>query len=328
MRRLRKLCIFALVVCLLLAACGGEEPTPVYTDPTEETRDSQALGELTILFTGDLQNVFAQDTVRGEIGYAALAEYRDQLEEEGKTVILIDGGGALSNGDAGAVKKGKTLAQLIGAVGYDIRVVGIEELTFGVENFLSLTDEMEDCTYISCNLLDSTGESVFEPYVIVECGAVKVGFVGITTPHAAEILTEEGYDFCQGTTKQDFFDAIQDAIDAASDAGADYVIAVGSLGIDPMDTPWTSAEVIANTTGLSAFLDSGSGSVVEGNTVKDLDNYEIPVCAAGSEFACVGRITLNLNDGTATVELLTELEKEDKNIAQQAAELMDTLEKE
>lgn len=328
MRKFRNLFAFALAACLILAGCGGEEPAPVYTYPTEPTQQPQDLGEVTILFTGKAQNVFEQNETRGEIGYAALAAYRDMLEDDDQTVILVDGGGAFSNQAAGAVKNGRTLADLIGSVGYDIRVPGRDEMTYGIEAFVSLTEKMENGTYLSCNLVDGAGETVFEPYVILECGAVKVGFVGITTPRAAETLEDDAYGFGQGSSKDDFYAAIQDAIDAAGDAGAEYVIAVGNLGTDPMDTPWTSAEVIANTTGLSAFLDSGSGAVREGNPVQDLDNYEIPVCSVGSAFNYVGKITLDLNDGSVEVELLTELEDEDKTIAQAAADLAEELKKE
>lgn len=325
MRRVRNLLIFALAACLLLGGCGGEEPSPVYTQPTEESREFQDLGALTILFTGDIQNVFAGNKNRGEIGYAALAAYREALEDEGHTVVLIDGGNAFFKNGPGAVKNGKTLAQLIGAVGYDIRVPGEAEFSYGMKECQALMEEMKDSSYISCNLVNATGATVFDPYVIVDCGGIKVGFVGITTPHAADTLGDEGYSFSQGFSKDDFYSAVQDAIDAASDAGAEYIIAVGNLGTDPMDTHWTSAEVIANTTGLSAFLDSRSGGVLEGETVKDLDNYEIPVCAPGSEFAYVGRITLDLNDGTVAVELLTKLEDEDSRIAKSAADLMKDL---
>lgn len=324
MRRMRNLLIVALTMCLLLAGCGGEESTPVYTVPTEETEAVQDFGELTILFTGDLQNVFARNEPRGEIGYAALAAYRDTLEDEGKTVLLIDGGGAISNEGAGAVRNGKTMMELIASVGYDIRVVGRSELSFGVKAFQSLSGKLEECTYLSYNLVDAAGTPVFEPYVTVECGDVTVGFVGITSPHAADTLADDDYGFCQGTSKDDFFAAIQDAIDAASDAGAEYVIAVGSLGTDPLDSPWTSAEIIANTTGLSAFLDCGG--VLEGETVKDLDNYEIPVCSPGGEFNYVGMITMDLNDGTVDVELLTELEDEDSRITKSAEDLAAKLE--
>lgn len=325
MRKLRNLCVLALVACLLLAACGGDTPAPVYTEPPEETREAKDLGTVTILFTGNTQNVFEKNETRGEIGYAAVAAYRKALEDDDLRVILVDGGNSMASEGAGAIKKGKTLAKLIGSVGYDVRVVGETELTYGVEDLQTLTQSVEDCAYLSCNLVDAAGEAVFASYEIVACGDVKVAFVGITTPHAAETLDDEAYGFCQGSSKEEFFAAIQDAIDAASNAGAEYVIAVGALGTDPLDSPWTCAEIIANTTGLAAFLDCGGG-VLDGETVTDLDNYEIPVCATGSEFNYVGQITLDLNDGSVETELLTELEDENSAVAKSAADLAKELE--
>ena len=323
MRKLRNLLVLGLIACLLLAGCGGEDPAPVYTYPTEETKPNTDQGSLTILFTGGVENIFASHDTQGAIGYAALAAYRDRLEADDRQVVLVDGGNAMSDGGAGGVKAGKTLAELIGSVGYDVRVPGRWELSYGISDFCKLTEKMTDCVYTSCNLLDETGMPAFESYVMVKCGDVKVGFVGITGPYGAEGV-EEG-SFGSGD-KDDYYASIQDAIDEARYSGADYVIAVGNLGTDPRNTPWTSAEVIANTTGLSAFLDCGSGAVLEGSMVKDLDQYEVPLCAPGSGFAYVGEITLDLNDGSVEVELLTKLGKEDKTIAQTAANLEKELE--
>lgn len=330
MKTLLKLVVFLLALCIGLTACGSTDtPAPVYSDPTDPTEIVRDYGELTILFTGDIRNVFAGDEIQSHIGYAALAAYRDALKKDGRHVILLDGGNAMSNEGAGAVEQGKTLAGIIDSVGYDFRVVGGDELSYGMDAFLKLTDEMESCTYLSANLVtEQTGEPVFQPHAIVECDGIRVGIVAITSPTARDTLDDSRYGFSQGSQKEDFFSAVQNAINGAVDAGADYVVAIGNLGTNPDDTPWTSAEVIANTTGLSLFLDCGSGSVLEGATVRDLDNYEIPVCAAGSDFAYVGKITLNLNDGSSKVELLQALTGEDKSIAKAAGALSQALENE
>ena len=109
-------------------------------------------------------------------------------------------------------------------------------------------------------------------------------------------------------------DTVQQAVDAAADAGAEYVIVVGNLGTDPDDSPCTTAEAIAGITGFSAWLDCGSGAVLDGDTVTDKDDFEIPICAPGADFGYVGQIRLDLNTGAVQVKLVTEIENEDRTI--------------
>lgn len=310
MRKSWSILLLIAVLCLSLVACTDDGDSGVQeTTLPGETEAPVIEGELVILFTGDVNGVFQSYDGPGHIGYAALAEYRDQLEDEGYTVVLIDGGDAYSAGDEYA----QNLQEIIDAVGYDIRVPGEQELAGGVDKFLELTEESR-AVYLGCNLIDGeTGGIALDAYTIVDCGEFSVGFVGITTPKA-------------DTDAQVFYDTVQQAIDDAADAGAAYVVAVGHLGTDPTDSPWTSAEVIANTTGLCAFLDCHSGSLLEGNIVTDMDDFEIPVCAVGSEFCYVGRIDLDLGTGTAEVELLDILDGEDSRVKVLADDLSAAME--
>ena len=94
---------------------------------------------------------------------------------------------------------------------------------------------------------------------------LKVAYVGVSTPRKPSpnppptyFQDENGnyiYSFCEGNDGQDLYNAVQGAIDAATEAGADVVIAIGHCGIDEQSSPWTSREIIANTTGLDAFID-------------------------------------------------------------------------
>ncbi len=58
------------------------------------------------------------------------------------------------------------------------------------------------------------------------------------------------------------YDTVQDAADSARAAGADKVIAVGHLGIEGTTEGWKSVDVIANTTGIDAFIDAHSHETI------------------------------------------------------------------
>lgn len=303
MKRIMML-FLAAAMLLSLAACGEDAPEVVLpTEPEETEGPAPVLGELVILFTGGLEGVYAKDDTVGAVGYPALAAYADGLKEEYETVILIDGGDSV---DAKAPEK---LWDVVDACAYDIRVPGAAELSGSVEKLKDLADNRH---YISCNLMDLTENvTVFEPYVLVEAQEATVGFVGVTKPAA---LKDRNYGILGLEDPQLLRDAVQGAVDAAADAGADYVIVVGNLGTDPEDSPCTTAEVIAGITGFAAWLDCGSGAVLDGDTVADKDDFEIPVCAPGSRFGYVGQLKLDLNTGAAQVKLLTDLEKEDRTV--------------
>ena len=141
---------------------------------------------------------------------------------------------------------------------------------------------------------------------------MKVAFVVITTPESftkstpAYFQDEEGnyiYGIAGGTDGAALYAAVQKAIDAAAQE-ADYVIALGHLGVDPSSKPWTSEEVIANTTGLDAFIDGHSHSTVEMREVTDKAGKSVVLTQTGSYLGAVGQMTI-ASDGTITTKLLT-----------------------
>ena len=302
--------LLAVVICVFFAGCGEDSGEVFFPSEPEETEGATPdRGELVILFTGALEDSYTHDETQGSIGYAALAAYAGQLEAEEKDVILIDGG------ESAAPNAPDGLWDIVDSCGYDLRVPGALELSAGVQRLVNRVDDLKNGTYISCNIMDLTrNTTVFDPYVILEAGDVKVGFVGVTQPQALMESDRDRYGILGSETGQALCDAVQQAVDDAADAGADYVIVVSNLGTDPDDSPWTTAEVIANTTGFAAWLDCGSGAVLDGDTVTDKDDFEIPVCAPGSTFYYIGQVDLDLNDGSAKVKLVADLEEENRTI--------------
>lgn len=315
--------LFAAALCFALTACSADDtaaPTAP-TVPEETTGISAGAGDLVILFTGGLDSRYEKDGTLGVIGYASLEAYEAALEENGAEVVLVDGGNSIA-----PQEPGDRIWEITDEVGYDIRVPGARELTDGVQALQERADGMEDVSFISCNLTDLvSGGTVFAPYVIVEAGAQKIAFIGITGLEAeAHLQTGEDptvvqYSLCLEDA-QSFYDAVQQTIDNAVNDGADFVIAVSNLGTDLGSSPWTAPEVIANTTGLSVWLDCG-GALLDGDMVTDMDGFEIPVCAVGSGFYYIGQITMDLNDGAVSVELLKDMESEDDDIRKMAEDL-------
>ncbi len=226
-----------------------------------EVSQTPALSQdLVVLFTSDVHCA-----VDSGFGYVGLAAIRDQMAAQGKHVLLVDNGDSIQGEPIGTMTSGEANIRLMNAVGYDIATMGNHEFDYGMERFFELA-AMAEFPYISANF-NRNGELLFDSYIIKEFDGVKVAFVGVSTPKSLtssaprHFQNEQGefiYGFCQDETGEAFYAAVQRAIDAARSEGADYVVGMGHLGNSAACSPWTYAELIANTTGMDALLDGHS----------------------------------------------------------------------
>ena len=240
-----------------------------------------------------------------------MAAYKDSLEN----VLLVDAGDHIQGTAYGSMDKGATIAQLMNAAGYDLATLGNHEFDYGMDGCMAAI-EAADFPYVSCNFYHEAngvaGENVLDSYKVFEVGGVKIAFIGITTPESFTKSTpsyfqdENGnyiYGIAGGADGEALYTAVQNAIDAAS-AEADYVIALGHLGVDESSQPWTSREVIANTTGLDAFIDGHSHTTIPMEEVTDEGGNTVILTQTGSYLDAVGQMTIAA-DGTITTQLLT-----------------------
>lgn len=250
--------------------------------------------DVVVLFTSDAHAGIDQGW-----GYAGLAAIRDGLSAKNH-VVLVDNGDAIQGETIGTLTDGKAIVELMNEVGYDVATPGNHEFDYGMDNFLSLANEVAKFPYISCNFTYKD-EPVLKPYVIKEFDGVKIAFVGISTPKTITSSTptyfqdENGeyvYGFCQDDTGAKFYAAIQSAVDAARTEGATYVIAMGHLGTEIGCEPYTSVDVIYNTTGIDALLDGHAHEINSGNAVKNKDGKEVVRVACGTKLENIGALTI------------------------------------
>ena len=309
----RKILALALVLVLLLAGCGSAAPaeTPAPAESAAPAENSAYLGldnDIVILYTNDVHC-----GVDDNLGYAGLAAVKNALEAQGKHVVLVDNGDAVQGDTIGTLSNGEYIIDIMNEAGYDVATPGNHEFDYGMDQFLALT-EKANFPYVSANFVDADGNTVLDPYVIKDVAGVKIAFVGISTPKTITTSTpkyfqdDNGnyiYGFMQDETGEKLYAAVQSAVDAARAEGAQIVIAMAHLGIEEDCSPWTSSEVIVNTTGIDAVLDGHSHSLIECEKVKNKDGQEVILSSTETKLAYIGCLTIK-DDGSMTSTLISD----------------------
>ena len=305
----KKLLALTLVLMLLLAGCGSAAPaeTPAPT-PAEETAYLGLDNDIVILYTNDVHC-----GVDDNLGYTGLATVKNALEAQGKHVVLVDNGDAVQGDTIGTLSNGEYIIDIMNEIGYDVATPGNHEFDYGMDQFFALT-EQANFPYVSANFVDNDGNTVLDPYVIKDVAGVKIAFVGISTPKTITTSTpkyfqdDNGnyiYGFMQDETGEKLYAAVQSAVDAARAEGAQIVIAMAHLGIEEDCSPWTSSEVIVNTTGIDAVLDGHSHSQIECEKVKNKDGQEVILTSTETKLAYIGCLTIK-DDGSMTSTLISD----------------------
>ena len=268
---------------------------------------------ITVYYTNDIHS-YIDNHLEDEPGlsYSKVAALKNSTEN----ALLVDAGDHLQGTAYGGMDSGTTIIELMNAAGYDAATLGNHEFDYGMAGCMAAVNEA-DYPYVSCNFRHETegaaGETVLDGHVVLEAGGKKLAFVGITTPETitssspAYFQDEAGnyiYGIDGGLDGAGLYAAVQRAIDEVAAAGADYVIALGHLGVDASSGPWTSRNLIANTTGLDAFIDGHSHTTIEMEEVSDRAGNTVVLTQTGSYLNAVGKLTIG-TDGSITTELLT-----------------------
>ena len=277
---------------------------------------------VTILYTNDVHTYI--DNKSPKLTYAAIAAMKQGYVDEGKPVLLVDAGDHIQGTAYGSMDDGATIIELMNEAGYDIATPGNHEFDYGMARAKAIIKEA-DFPYVSCNWVDlRTGLRVLPAVKLFPAGGKWIAFVGITTPESftkstpAYFMnakqTKYIYDILGGDDGRKLYDAVQKAIDKAKTLGADIIIGLGHLGVDPSSSPWTSEEVIANTTGFDAFIDGHSHTVMENKQVYDAAGKAVTLTQTGSYLANVGKMTI-AEDGAITTELVSTADVSDAAVA-------------
>ena len=293
-----------------LAGCGNGATAPAAKD-------------IVVLYTND-----AHCGIEDGMGYQGLSAAKRALLAAGNKVLLVDNGDAVQGDTIGTLSKGEYIIDIMNKLGYDVATPGNHEFDYGMARAKAVIQEA-DFPYVSCNWVDlRTGFNVLPSVKFFFAGGRKIAFVGVTTPETFtkstpayfmnDAQTKYIYDILGGEDGQKLYDAVQKAIDKAEFWGADTIIGLGHLGVDPSSSPWTSEEVIAHTHGFTAFIDGHSHTVMANKQVTDASGKAVTLTQTGSYFKNIGKMTVGA-DGTITTELINTYEGLDAAVAATAS---------
>lgn len=272
-------------------------------------------GKIVVLYTGDMH--CSVESGANKLDFAQLALYKQAVSNSADYVTLVDCGDAVQGSNIGTLTKGESIVELMNEVGYDVCTFGNHEFDYGIDQLEKLMG-MSDAEYICCNFMDSDGCFV-SPYTIRSYGELKIAYIGITTPYTLtssnpEVFKDENgelkYSFCQDTSGEKLYNAVQNAVDTAIGMDADYVIALGHLGNGEGYSPYGSEDVIAATSGIDIVLDGHSHTVVESREVYNKEGEPVMLTSSGSHMQYIGQVTIDTrrttgkNDDVITIRLI------------------------
>jgi 5'-nucleotidase/UDP-sugar diphosphatase len=241
--------ILALMLVLGLAATGIAEAPK---------------GRLVILHTNDVHGRAVADPAGKVLGYAAIAQYKKDLEAAGDSVLLLDAGDACQGTPLVNLLMGIPAIEFMNAAGYDAMTLGNHEFDWGLDNAKQLAG-LAIFPMLSANIINHLeGNLTFVANKIFDMpNGMKVGVFGLTTP---ETMTKahpdkvRGIDFLQGDA---LYEAAQKQVEELKAAGADIVVLLSHLGMDEESAPNRSLDVLEKVAGIDLLIDGHSHTLLE-----------------------------------------------------------------
>ena len=263
-----------------------------------------------IVFAKDSESIvilYENDVHCAVEGYSKLAAMKNELKSEYEYVGAVSSGDFVQGGTLGAVSKGEYIVRLMNLVEYDAIALGNHEFDYTISR-LSELYELSETKYTSCNFAKIGEEKTyFEPFTIVSYGDIDVAYIGIVTPETitsarpSQFKNESG-EIIYTFNESRLHEVVQESIDEATEAGADYVIALSHIGYDESGKLNDVTDVIENTEGLDVVLDAHSHSVIEEKIIKDKSGDDVLLTSTGTGFEHIGKLTIT--NGTFDTELI------------------------
>lgn len=273
----------SLLLALLMMMTTVFTSLPVAAEEAKTTKH-----EIVILHTNDVHARVKADEREKAIGYGKIKTYKDELVKEGKTVLMLDAGDTLHGTTFATISRGDSIVKLLNEVGYDYMVPGNHDFNYGYQRLVELTGKGNFKTLAS-NVVTEQGKRDFLENDIKEVDGVKIGFFGLSTP---ETYYKSHPSNTKGIVIAEPIEVAKQQVAALKAKGADFIVAIGHLGIDESTKEGERSEgVIKAVPGIDLFIDGHSHTALpEGKVIGSA-----LLAQTGSYTNNLGKITLTFD---------------------------------
>ena len=225
---------------------------------------------LIILTTNDLHGALVSS--RGIVG----ADYTAALKKHYQDALLLDAGDAIQGSALAAMSRGSDVITLMNAAGYDAMAAGNHEFDYGFDT-LVVNARQADFPILSANSFRGgkpvlSGETYHKGhkinngvYTLIKKQGVTIGIFGLTTPEIASRTEAAAPKEARGINFESPLTASRKTIKKLKELGAEIVICLAHLGIDPASVPENQstglAQALGENSGLDIIIDGHSHSV-------------------------------------------------------------------
>lgn len=183
---------------------------------------------ITIFYTAD-EHGWLNDNEKAD-GAAALLHLWKEKENytlEADSFLVLSGGDMWTGSSVSTWFHGKSMMEVMNALGYDAAALGNHEFDFSLDT-LKLRSQQSNFPYLAANVTkkDGTIPCIVKPYSIIEANGLKVGLIGlanIKTPNTANPDAVKMLDFTS------YAEAIKTYAPIVKEEGADLILIVGHI---------------------------------------------------------------------------------------------------
>lgn len=243
-------------------------------------------GTVSIVHINDVHANIAES--KRVIGYPKIAAFADQIRAENPNTLFLDAGDVIAGSPYAAIDKGLGFVPILNTLGLDVMTAGNSEFAFGSENLRTFADGLNYPVLVDNMVYSATSEPFTEGYTLVELpNGMKAGIIGVTT-HQSALMASTDLEYVDGVA------ASQRLVDAANEAGADFIVAL--LHVGEKEEQFNSLMVVDQVGGIDVVIDGHSHT----SHAEGLVHNGILIAQTKGKGSEVGVVELSFVDGKMT----------------------------